>query len=234
MVIGGIDEDPIISQYVSSTIPYHQDDLTWCVAKAQRSYNLFSFMSTFEPKAWILTFIFILTASLSVRMSQNYLKFYIKSFRNYFTVNMYIMGTMLSQSISLRRLPTSLKLSFGAIFFMSLIFSNVYQSFLVSTLTTPKSSYQISHTQEIFQRRMRVMGSVDNVRHLNKDGEVSRHRYQIFEKVVSFFYIKSFLLQDISLCPRTIPNVLQHRRLSPTHSLGFHIGCGRLSSTFLL
>lgn len=174
MVIGGIDEDPSISQYVSSTIPYHQDDLTWCVAKARRSHNLFNFMATFDIKAWILTLLFILTASFGISMIQKMLKLQINILKSFFSVNIYIMGVILSQSVNLPRIPTSLKLCFGTTFFMGLIFSNVYQSFLISTLTTPKSSYQISHIEEIYVNRMDVMGSVDNVRHLSKEGEVSR------------------------------------------------------------
>ncbi|XP_005180602.1 uncharacterized protein LOC101891574 [Musca domestica] len=175
MVIGGIDEDPSISQYVSSTIPYLQDDLTWCVAKARRSHNLFNFMSTFDAKAWLLTLTFILTASLSIAMSQKFLKLRLHIMKSYFSINIYVMGVVLSQAVNLPRIPTSLQLCFGTTFFMGLIFSNVYQSFLISTLTTPKSSYQISHIEEIYANRMNVMGSVDNVRHLSKEGETFRY-----------------------------------------------------------
>ncbi|XP_075164187.1 ionotropic receptor 87a [Haematobia irritans] len=175
MVVGGIDEDPSISQYVSSTIPYHQDDLTWCVAKARRSYSLFSFMATFDEIAWILTLFFIFAASLSISIMRKYLKIHLYCFRTYFSTNMYVMGVILSQAINLPRIPTSLQLCFGTTFFMGLIFSNVYQSFLISTLTTPKSSYQISHTDEIYANRMNVMGSVDNVRHLSKEGKIFRY-----------------------------------------------------------
>ncbi|KAI8129971.1 hypothetical protein CVS40_0497 [Lucilia cuprina] len=181
MVVGGIDEDPSISQFVSSTIPYHQDDLTWCVSRAHHTTNLFNFMATFQIGAWILTLIFILTASLSILMSQQYLRLHLGFLKSYFSINVYVMGIILSQAINLRPIPTSLKLCFGATFFMGLMFSNIYQSFLVSTLTTPKSSYQISHLNEIYQNRMHIMGSVDNVRHLNKEGEIYRYVREHFQ-----------------------------------------------------
>lgn len=173
MVVGGIDEDPSISQFVSSTIPYHQDDLTWCVAKAQHTHNLFNFLATFQIGAWILTLLFIFSASLSIFTSQKCLKLRLGFLKSYFSINVYVMGIILGQALNLRPIPTSLKLCFGATFFMGLMFSNIYQSFLVSTLTTPKSLYQISHLNEIYQNRMHIMGSVDNVRHLNKEGEVN-------------------------------------------------------------
>jgi hypothetical protein len=32
--VGGLYENPISRRLVSSSIPYYQDDITWCVAKA--------------------------------------------------------------------------------------------------------------------------------------------------------------------------------------------------------
>jgi hypothetical protein len=32
--VGGLYENPISRKLVSSSIPYYQDDITWCVAKA--------------------------------------------------------------------------------------------------------------------------------------------------------------------------------------------------------
>ena len=172
MVVGGIDEDPSISQFVSSTIPYHQDDLTWCVAKAQNTLNLFNFLATFKVQVWLLTLIFLLTASWSIFKSQKCLRLRYGILRSYFSINTYVMGSILGQAVNLRPLPISVRVSFGTTFMMGFMFSNIYQSFLVSTLTTPKSLYQISHLSEIYENKMHIMGSVDNVRHLNKEGEV--------------------------------------------------------------
>lgn len=173
MVVGGIDEDPSISQFVSSSIPYHQDDLTWCVAKAKRKYSLFSFLASFEPGTWFLVALFIFSSSLAIIISQRVLKIKWTYLHGYISIIIRITGMILSQSIHLRHLPLTLKICFFTIFYLALMFSNIYQSFLVSTLTTPKSSYQISHVQEIFEHRMTIMGSVENVRHLNREGEVS-------------------------------------------------------------
>ena len=201
MVVGGIDEDPSISQFVSSTIPYHQDDLTWCVAKAQHTHNLFNFLATFKVQVWILTLIFILTASWSLFKSQKFLRLRCGILRSYFSINTYVMGSILGQAVNLKPLPTSVRLSFGTTFMMGFMFSNIYQSFLVSTLTTPKSLYQISHLSEIYQNKMHIMGSVDNVRHLNKEGEVGGWLCHIclFQSILFnfffFFFAFTTLLQ---------------------------------------
>lgn len=172
MIIGGIDEDPSISRFVSSSIPYHQDDLTWCVARAKRKYNLFNFLQSFHISTWIFMLSFILVCSLNIFIAQKLLNIRLTHFGGYLTTFVRILGIILSQSTQLLHLPTSLHITFGSTFFLALMFINVYQSFLVSTLTTPRSLYQISHLEEIYRNRMTVTGSVENVRHLNKDGEV--------------------------------------------------------------
>lgn len=173
MVVGGVDEDPSISQYVSSTIPYHQDDLTWCVAKAKRTYNFFNFMASFSMATWALILTFVLATALTIVFIQKTSNVKISYLQGFFTVTTRIYGVLFSQAIQLKRLPSTLKICLGTAFFMSLMFSNIYHSFLISTLTTPKNSYQISHVDEIYSHRMSIMGSVENVRHLNKDGEVT-------------------------------------------------------------
>ena len=201
MVVGGIDEDPSISQYVSSSIPYHQDDLTWCVAKAKRKYSLFSFLSSFKPGTWILTFIFILTASLTIVISQKMLKIKWIYVKGYFSVIIRIYGIILTQSIHLRYMPMTLKISFISVFFLALMFTNIYQSFLVSTLTTPRSSYQISHIEEIYEHRMIIMGSVENVRHLNKEGEVCIAACGIpCDFMIAILQIFKYIRQQYQMC----------------------------------
>ncbi|XP_017476982.1 PREDICTED: uncharacterized protein LOC108366982 [Rhagoletis zephyria] len=185
MILGGIDEDPSLSQYVSSSIAYHQDDLTWCVAKAKRNYSLFNFLQSFHISTWIFTLAFILLSSLNIFVAQNVLNIRITHFVGFFATTMRVFGIVLSQSTSLSRLPYSLCITFGSTFVLALIFVNSYQSFLVSTLTTPQSSYQISHLDEIYRNRMAVTGSVENVRHLNKDGETFKYIRENFQMCYS-------------------------------------------------
>ncbi|XP_011200648.2 uncharacterized protein LOC105224298 [Bactrocera dorsalis] len=181
LILGGIDEDPSISQFVSSSIPYHQDDLTWCVARAKRKYDLFNFLQSFHISTWLFTFVFIMISSLNIYIAQKLLKIRPTYFGDFFATVVRMFGIILSQSTQLTRLPASLHITFGSTFFLAIMFVNVYQSFLVSTLTTPKSSYQISHLEEIYRNRMTVTGSVENVRHLNKDGKIFKYIREKFQ-----------------------------------------------------
>ncbi|XP_037941632.1 uncharacterized protein LOC119674560 [Teleopsis dalmanni] len=199
LIFGGIDEDPSISQFVSSTIPYYQDDLTWCVAKAKKRHNLFNFLASFKMSSWLLTIAFILITSIATLKIQKLLNIRIIHFQGYFATTMRVSGIILSQSVQLKRLPTALKLLFGSTFFMGLMFSNVYQSFLVSTLTTPRSSYQISHLFELYDHKMSIRGNAEHVRHLNKDGEIFKYIRQKFEMCLNIEDCLNDAVNDINL-----------------------------------
>jgi len=173
MIVGGIDEDPSISQYVSSSIPYHQDELTWCVARAKRRHGFFNFVATFKADAGFLLGLFVVTCSLVVLVAQRVSGFRLRNLNGYFPICLRVLGILLNQAIPAQNFPITLRQLFALSFLMGFFFSNTYQSFLISTLTTPRSSYQIQTLEEIYSNRMTIMGTSDHVRHLNKEGEVS-------------------------------------------------------------
>ncbi|XP_043656921.1 uncharacterized protein LOC122622508 [Drosophila teissieri] len=181
MLIGGIDEDPSISQFVSSSIPYHQDELTWCVARAKRRHGFFNFVATFNADAGFLIGIFVVTCSLVVWLAQRVSDFKLRSLNGYFPICLRVLGILLNQAIPAQDFPFTLRQLFALSFLMGFFFSNTYQSFLISTLTTPRSSYQIHTLQEIYSNRMTVMGTSEHVRHLNKDGEIFKYIREKFQ-----------------------------------------------------
>ncbi|KAH8385699.1 hypothetical protein KR200_010196 [Drosophila serrata] len=181
MIVGGIDEDPSISQFVSSSIPYHQDELTWCVAKAKRRNGFFNFVATFNADAGFLIGLFVITCSLVVLVAQRVSGFRLRNLSGYFPICLRVLGILLNQAIPLQDFPLALRQLFALSFLMGFIFSNTYQSFLISTLTTPRSSHQIKTLEEIYSNRMIVMGTSENVRHLNKDGEIFKYIREKFQ-----------------------------------------------------
>ncbi|KAH8384084.1 hypothetical protein KR009_012034 [Drosophila setifemur] len=187
MVVGGIDEDPSISQFVSSSIPYHQDELTWCVAKAQRRYGFFNFVATFNADSGFLIGLFVITCSLVVLVAQRVSRFRLRNLNGYFPICLRVLGILLNQAIAAQDFPLTLRLLFALSFLMGFFFSNTYQSFLISTLTNPRSSHQIQTLEEIYSNRMTVMGTSENVRHLTKEGEIFkyiRERFQMCYNIV--------------------------------------------------
>ncbi|EDW42313.1 GM24108 [Drosophila sechellia] len=181
MIVGGIDEDPSISQFVSSSIPYHQDELTWCVARAKRRHGFFNFVATFNADAGFLIGIFVVTCSLVVCLAQRVSGFQLRNLNGYFPTCLRVLGILLNQAIPAQDFPITLRQLFALSFLMGFFFSNTYQSFLISTLTTPRSSYQIHTLQEIYSNKMTVMGTSEHVRHLNKDGEIFKYIREKFQ-----------------------------------------------------
>ncbi|XP_064552897.1 uncharacterized protein Ir87a [Drosophila montana] len=189
MIVGGIDEDPSISQFVSSSTSYHQDELTWCVAKAKREHSLFNFLASFDTSAWLLLLLFIIVSSLAVQVAQHVSAFKLNNQHNYLTICLRMLGILLTQAINVntRTLSLALRLLFFTAFILAFFFSNTYQSFLISTLTTPTTQAQISELEEIYGKRMTIMVSSENVRHLNKEGETFkyiREKFQICYNIV--------------------------------------------------
>ncbi|EDW14587.1 uncharacterized protein LOC6573031 [Drosophila mojavensis] len=183
MIIGGIGEDPSTSQFVSSSTSYHQDDLTWCVARAKRKHSLFNFLASFDASAWFLILFFIIISSLVALLTEHLSVFQHSEQSNYVSICLRMLGILLTQSINVNSRPLSvaLRLVFLMGFFLAFFFSNTYQSFLISTLTTPTTESQISEMVEIYNQRMTIMVSSENMRHLNKEGEIFRYIREKFE-----------------------------------------------------
>lgn len=211
MIVGGIDEDPSISQYVSSSTSYNQDELTWCVAKAQRKHSFFNFLAGFNATAWLLLLLFILTSSLAVLAAQRVSGFKIYRLHRYLSICLNMLGILVTQAINVnaQSWPVVLRLLFGLAFFMAFFFSNTYQSFLISTLTNPTTQAQISRLEEIYGNRMIIMVSSEHVRHLDKEGEVRIPR--LCTLGASLFH--QVPLSDIQIHTREVPNLLQHCRV---------------------
>lgn len=189
MIIGGIGEDPSTSQFVSSSTSYHQDDLTWCVARAKRKHSLFNFLASFDASAWFLILFFIIISSLVALLTEHLSVFQHSEQCNYVSICLRMLGILLTQSINVNSRPLSvaLRLVFLMGFFLAFFFSNTYQSFLISTLTTPTTESQISEMVEIYNQRMTIMVSSENMRHLNKEGEVGDQF--IFDYVHLIFFL---------------------------------------------
>lgn len=82
-------------------------------------------------------------------------------------------GDSAEPSHSLTGFPSDSKTALRHLLLNGVFFSNTYQSFLISSLTNPRSSYQIRTLEEIHSHGMVIMGTSENVRHFNKDGEVN-------------------------------------------------------------
>lgn len=212
MIVGGIDEDPSISQYLSSSTSYNQDELTWCVAKAQRKHSFFNFLAGFNATAWLLLLLFILTSSLAVLAAQRVSGFRIYKLRKYLSICLNMLGILVTQAINVnaQSWPMVLRLLFGLAFFMAFFFSNTYQSFLISTLTNPTTEAQISRLEDIYENRMIIMVSSEHMRHLDKEGEVRMTKLCLFAALPHF---SMCLFQDFQIHTREVSNLLQHCRV---------------------
>lgn len=167
LVVGGIDEDPNLAQYISATLPYFQDELTWCVRKVGFDYDWFSFVYSFRLSTWTLIGVVLITVITFLYVYEN--KFRRKS-TSFLTILFMIYGVLLNQNSG--RISASLSVRIVIISYLSfsLIISNTFQGFLFGKLTLPRSPHQISTVYEMRVNELRITGSVGIISHLNKEG----------------------------------------------------------------
>ncbi|XP_055911410.1 uncharacterized protein LOC129945575 [Eupeodes corollae] len=175
IVIGGIDEDPNLSQFVSASVPYLQDDLTWCVARAKRTLNWLNFVEVFTPESYATYLSFIITNALAIFMIQKSPSIPTKLCNSFFGLVFILIGIALSQTPQEVYLKASLRICILMSLAAAVILGSTYNSFLVSSLTSPNTLPQVKKIAQIVDHKMSVTGSVEIIRHLDKDGSIFKY-----------------------------------------------------------
>ena len=65
-MIGGLSENPISRKLLSASIPYYQDDITWCVPKARLAATWLNVFIIFGWSTWLAFVIVILFTSILI------------------------------------------------------------------------------------------------------------------------------------------------------------------------
>lgn len=178
LVVGGIDEDPNLAQYISATRPYFQDELTWCVRKVDFDYDWLSFVYSFRASTWFL----IAAVSINV-MTFLYLyeRYFEKKKSSFLKIYFMIFGVLFNQNMGRTVSVVSVRIVIMSYFGFALIISNTYQGFLFGKLTLPRSPHQISTVSELREKEMKISGSVSIINHLNKDGKDYEYIRKMFD-----------------------------------------------------
>lgn len=176
-----------MSELVTFSIPYFQDDMTWCVPKAGLLQHLFSFLSLFDLKTWFLIFFAVILSTIIIMKYLYTTKTYHLS--NFIKTFIKISSIILNQGPNLNILKWSARTLMCYIFIFSIVISSAYQSFLISFLTNPQMEIQITNIEQIYEKNMEVTGGVEVVRHLTKKGKVSSYFcFLLLKKFYSFIF----------------------------------------------
>lgn len=169
-MIGGIDEDPALADYLSTTIPYYQDDLTWCVARAGTSLAWMKIWEMFDGTTWLSVFIFLLIATsfifgfqLSIVRRHKFIESILSA-----------ISIVLNQPLLITNYTLPFRFVMIGFIVFGMILNIMYQSLLITTLTRPSSEPQISKTEQLMNLKMRVFGGYEVGRNMDKNDSVSK------------------------------------------------------------
>lgn len=172
IMIGGMFDNHINKEMLSSSITYVEDDFTWCVPKAKIAPIWISIFSIFHPQLWFLPYVSIFIMGLVLFG----LVRYEKSLKDNFW---WTLVTALTVSINSTGPPfiTKIKASYTRFFMVALLlygmnFSAAYQSNLVSIMTKPKLESQIDTVKEAIEQGFTFEGGENILGYIKGDDEV--------------------------------------------------------------
>lgn len=188
-MVGGFFENSISRQIMSSSIPYYQDDLTWCVPNADLASNWTNVIGIFSFTTWMVTVIALLLSGLII------LKFARREeHQNHENVSWSIMISFAyTMSNAAHFFPARINVMIftSILMFYALHINIIYHSFLITVLTRPKYQPQIENQQMAVHAKMHFYGNEDTLAHFK-----GKKSDKISKEIVSRFKV----CKDMDAC----------------------------------
>lgn len=167
-MIGGMDEDANTRHFLSSSIPYYQDDQTWCVAVAKPEELWKNIFKLFPLLIWLFIIGIIEMIAIVLYII---IQFDNKRENCYWSLLASISLT-LGLSTVYQPINSHVRFMFFFFLFYGLIFSSAFHSFLVNILSHPRYKNQIETIKEAIDAKFEFTGGSVTLEHYNGDDEV--------------------------------------------------------------
>lgn len=171
IMVGGFHENTVSRQVLSSSVPYYQDDLTWCVAPAGLASNITNVFGIFNLLTWFVTIFGIILTGLCIlaysRMEEK------QNSENVTWSIMMALSFTLSQSSHFFPNRLTVKLFLLVVIFYGMHFNVAYHSFLITVLTRPRYESQIATTDTAVQAGLAFSGNEDTFEYFTRKGNDS-------------------------------------------------------------
>jgi hypothetical protein len=168
-MIGGLYENQLSRAFLSVTIPYYQDDLTWCVPKAKLAPTWMNAFSVFSVTIWM-------TVISSLFVNAMILYFFARVEDKYKdNVVWAILQTIcLCSGVSAHYWPRKVygRIFIAGLFVHGIHFNAAYNSFLISVLTRPKYETQISTVEKAIAKEFQFFGGENVLSRLKQNDKV--------------------------------------------------------------
>ncbi|XP_039445899.1 uncharacterized protein LOC120425434 [Culex pipiens pallens] len=178
LMIGGLYENPISRRLLSSSIPYFQDDLTWCVPTARHAPKWLNVFIIFNVWIWLVAIIIIFVAAAIIYCLNHVEHRYPENY-----TWMLLQSLAFSLSVYAHYWPQRFSIRFFLVGYMiyGLHWSAAYHSFLISVLTRPRFEPQISTVEAAMANKFQFAGPENTLVHFDKPDSVSRFITSVYQ-----------------------------------------------------
>lgn len=186
ILIGGMDRDMRVAKTLWISIPYIQDDQTWCVATARPRdiwRNIFGIYTMFTWSILIATIFFIASVIYAFMQLEHRPE-------NYAWTLLVGMAAALGQTGSYEPWRTSIRVFMCFLFMYGLVMSTSFSSFLISILTRPRFKTQINTVRSAIDAGFQFTGGDLALSHYGGVDEVNDHFTFLMEKNRGNFQMK--------------------------------------------
>lgn len=203
-----MDEDAYTRKELSSTIPYYQDDQTWCVAVAKPELLWKSFFKLFSPIEWLVIAIMIYMIAVVLYVISR-----IDGRRE--NIHWSLLAS-LSITMGLATVyeprKANVRFMFLSFLFYGLIFSSAFHSFLVNVLTNPIQKEQVDNLAASVANGFRYAGGTVALSHYEGSDRVYiTHTWRVIPFKEGFYAV--FLYIAIPSRAQAIRDLRTHGRM---------------------
>lgn len=183
ILIGGMENDPKIQKILWNSIPYRQDDETWCVATARPRDLWRNIFGIYTIQTWI--------ALIGVIFFTGFLVYGLIHIEykpeNYIWSLMVSLASSLGQYANYEPDRSSVRIMMLFLFLYGLVMSASFNSFLISILTRPRFKPQVSSLRMAIEQEFDFAGGNVALSHYIDESDVRKIRPNTLHVILNIF-----------------------------------------------
>ncbi|XP_058837724.1 uncharacterized protein LOC131693691 [Topomyia yanbarensis] len=178
VMIGGLYENPISRKLLSSSIPYYQDELTWCVPTARHAPKWLNVFIIFNVWIWLVAILIVFVGAAVIYCFNHIEQKYPENY-----TWMALQSLALSLSVYAHYWPSKFSTRCFLIGYMiyGLHWNAAYHSFLISVLTRPRFETQISSVDAAIADGFQFTGAENSLVHFDKPDATSKYISSVYK-----------------------------------------------------
>lgn len=170
VMIGGLFENNVSREILSSSIPYMDDELTWCVPPAKNAPTWMNAFGVFDIMTWMIALVLVFLTGLmlyGLMAAEN------KRNENYMWCTLVAMCVSINVPAPYKPTTGYIRVFLASFFLYGVHFNAGYQSYLVSVLTRPRFEKQVDNVRNAIDEGFTFTGGENTLSLFRSDDSVS-------------------------------------------------------------